>query len=661
MKSKKFMIAGLLAMAGSMILASCNGGGKSSAPTSEGSQDASGASESSAIVSSDDSSVASESSESGPNYPTKVKITQPGILIVGSSIDARDYVTVTPEGAEDYTLVSDDPTIAAVAEDGRTINILASGSTRVSVKVPSGEKMRVLGNIKIDAMSEDGKAIQDIADTITNKFRADYVWTDYLGKTIETWTDADEPSSTDLGTMVVSPDYVLDWFFGSYSAIHLNYDDNYYNFGFLDADGEEVIPDVDAGDATVADTLNRIASVEILERASAAYVTQYFVLDNFLNIADWDENIDDSGSHYFTIDDNEAAQTQLGAIYGARFSGFSNGCAKLWLDEESKNLRFEFAFDHFDNEELKDSVQFISVTLSYGEGSGLSILDEAVKTAEPPAPTDVSGLADAFAAYATNGVIDFELGIFDRNLELLDGETLAKAGIEGSSNTVGTVVLNDGIAIWESYDRDPATGEIDPENPDYGGIMVDTENGGGYALEASEVDPEVPDSQAGLIVAKDTAITGSDEINAWSGEKGLRAGMALFCTDFITKDVLEAASLAELGEGIYKYDATFDDCTLGSLIATLSPYMYSNFFVAENAQYIDSNIVYDAESGEIDIVMMMRIGLTVDDKSMTAYQGLLITLSKPGEAPEVSLGDSFADIFDSLYTEEEGGEEGGVE
>ena len=117
----------------------------------------------------------------------------------------------------------------------------------------------------------------------------------------------------------------------------------------------------------------------------------------------------------------------------------------------------------------------------------------------------------------------------------------------------------------------------------------------------------------------------------------------------------------ELGEGIYKYDATFDDCTLGSLIATLSPYMYGDFFTAENAQYIDSSIVYDAESGEIDIVMMMRVGLTVDGESQSVYQGLLVTLSKPGEAPEVTLGASFADIFDSLYTEEEGGEEGGGE
>ena len=660
MKSKKFMIAGLLAMAGSMILASCKGGGSSSAPTSEGSQDASSASDSSAIVSSDDSSVASESSESGPNYPTKVKITQPGILIVGTSIDARDYVTVTPEGAEDYTLVSDDPTIAAVAEDGRTINILASGSTKVSVKVPSGEKMRVLGNIKIDAMSEEGKAIQDIADSITNQFRADYVWTDYLGKTIEKWSDADKPSNTDLGTMVVSPDYVLDWFFGSYSAIHLNFDDNYYNFGFLDADGEAVEPDTDAGDTSVADTFARIADVEILERASAAYVTQYFVLDNFLNVADWDEETDDSGSHFFTIDDNDAAQEALGAIYGAVFSGFSNGCAKLWLDEESQNLRFQFAFDYFDTRELQDSVQLIDVTLSYGEGSGLAVLDNAVKTAEPPAPTDVSGLADAFAAYATNGVIDFELGIFDRNLQLLDGDTATKAGIE-SGNTVGTVVLNDGIAIWESYDRDLATGEIDPENPDYGGIMVDTVNGGGYLLNPSEIDPEDPESKAGLIVAEETAITGSAEVNTWSGSKGLRAGLGLFCTDFVTKDVLDAASLAELDEGIYKYDATFDDCALGSLIATFSPYMYSNFFVAENAQYIDSNIVYDAESGEIDIVMMMRVGLTVDGQRQTAYQGLLLSLYNPGAAPEVSLGDSFADIFDSLYAEEEGGEEGGVE
>ncbi|MBP5091225.1 MAG: hypothetical protein J6328_01525 [Bacilli bacterium] len=648
MKSKKFMLAGLLAMAGSLILASCGKGASSDASSnpadsSASSQDVASSNVDSDLSSAEDVTSASEE-ESQPNYPTKVKITQPGILIVGTSFDARDYITSTPEDARDFILTSDDTDVAVVGEDGYTISIIASGSTRIRVQVPNGANLRNLGNIKIEAMSEDGKAIQEIADTISNRFRADYIWKDFSGQTTSNITGG-EATSVDLGTMILTPDYVLDWFFGQYSGLRLDFDDNYYNYAFLDAEGEEVIPDPDAGDKTVADTLARAKSVEILERTSAAYVTQYFPIDGLLNIADWDEVTADSGDHYFVLDDNDASLTQFGAIYGATFSGLSNGTTKLWLDEETNNLCFQFVFDYFDSREAANVLNVIDVTLSYGEGSSFALLDEAVKTAEPPAPADLSSLADDFSAYSTVGMIDFEIGLFDRELNPLYGETLTKANIDHSMNTIGTVVLNDGAAAWVSADRDYLTGEVDEDTIDYGGFMVDSVNGGVYFLDPSVKEEGVEGSVDGLIVKDETPVSNSSDIKAWSGVGGARAGLGLFCTDLINKAVLDGASLIDLGDGVYKYDATFDDCYLGSLFESLAPYSYGDFFVAENAQYVESYIFVN-EDKSIDVVLMMRIGLDQGDgKSLSCYQGLIATLYSPGEAPTITVGEPFADLF----------------
>lgn len=118
-------------------------------------------------VTSSNSNSQAESSETPVSSSTTVYVShfvvkQPETLVVGDTLKLSDYVTITPTNGE-YNAVSTDTTVATVAN--KVVTIVGAGTC--SINLTSGTQA---AKLNITAMSVNGKAIKDIANSITTNY-----------------------------------------------------------------------------------------------------------------------------------------------------------------------------------------------------------------------------------------------------------------------------------------------------------------------------------------------------------------------------------------------------------------------------------------------------------------------------------------------------------
>ena len=643
---KKITLAGVLALSAAMLLA-C--GGKSS--SASGSSEPAGSSEASSAISSGDASSASQSdvtssgegsdssasSSAAAEYPTRVKITQPGTVLVGSRLYAPDYITTTPTNADGYTLIVKEGGESVVEIDGKYINVIGSGNATIQVTVPNGDKVKILGNIRLSAMSEAALEIQELANSANNLFAACAVWKEVEGKKVEDVDEVNDEFDSSEFALVVTPEYVLDWTYGGYSAIKLS-DDVTYGFKVVDELGAELPGEEDE---TIADAWERADHVVPTQRVNNAYLTQYFVLEEVVDMTSWTEDVDALGNPYFYQEDPAIAMSAFGNMYGMVVDSFKDGFATVRMNPDDENsILFDFSFNVSSKNDLgvlTDYACFVSVELIVGDAARIPLLDDAAANLNPPAPADTDPLVNAFALFTDNYYADWEIGLFDRTtMEPLVGDVLVNAGVSANVNTVGMTAVNTDSVVYGHVERNYLTGELEEEQA-FGGFHVDTENGGIYSLEADE---------DGLLVQNDTMVSGSDEINTWVGAC---EGMAELCTHLFTKTALDNASLSLNEAGVYDYDASFDEASLSALMSTLCPFSYTDettghsiFMNPDNAQYIEGHIYLSPETNEIVLGLFERVRISDTDSCL---QGIVVNLYGAGEVPEINVGDPAIDLF----------------
>lgn len=622
MKKKTLLVAASLLLAGGTLgLAACGGTPAAESTVPASSADSSQTTQDSTEAESTQTQPSQESTEEDV-VPTRVKITQPDTLIVGTTVKVADIVEFTPANANAYILEPKDTSIVTVT-DNTAFTVIAPGKTTVAIKVQNGDKLKTLGTIRVTALSEEGLALQNFADSISNQFAVEGLWGEVKGKTVDEVTEDDLAKvNPEFADLVVNPNYVLDWTYGAYSGITIEADGNTYGYELLDED-EKALPSDDYD--TLFDELGKAKSVQLTERVDANYVNLYFVVDDLLDVTAWGEDVDDDGNVYFYTEDNGIATTLLQNLYGMDVSSYYNAKATLSFDEETNILTGSLAMDQtYKGSKLANFVEF---TLVAGEAAKVDVLETAVKEALPPAGLDVTPLVDAFGAYTDNFIVDWEIGLFDRS---------EYQPIEGymDYNTVGRTLL-DGDTTAYAYIERSAEGELDPETVGYNGLYIDTTEGGVYNCEADE---------EGLL-AKGDILTGSEEIT-----DPVKARTALnFCCSFgFTKETLEGASLSfDEASGIYTYNASFDLCVVSYLLASFCPFGYTDqttgnpiFAEPEDANYIEGFIL-PLEDGTIQIGIFERVRIT---EELSGLQGILANIHDAGNVT-LDLGANLAELF----------------
>ena len=615
MNKKTLLVAASLLLAGGTLgLAACSG-----SPAAESSLPAS--SQTTEESTGESTGETTQSSDEGV-VPTRVKITQPDTLIVGTTVQIKDIVEFTPANANAYILEPKDTSIVTVI-DNTAFTVIAPGKTTVAVKVQNGDKTKTLGTIRVTALSEEGIALQNFADSISNQYAVEGLWGEVKGKTVDEVTEDDLAKvNPEFADLVVNPNYVIDWTYGAYSGITIEADGNTYGYELLD-EAENALPSEDYD--TLFDELGKAKSVQLTERVDANYVNLYFVVDDLLDVTAWGEDVDDDGNVYFYTEDNGIATSFLQNLYGMDVSSYYNAKATLSFNEEASILTGSLVMDQtYKGSKLANFVEF---TIVAGEAAKVDVLETAVKEALPPAGLDVTPLVDAFGAYTDNFIVDWEIGLFDRtNLKPVEGYK--------DYNTVGTTLLDGDTAAYASINRD-SEGQLDPEQVEFGGIFTDTAEGGVYNLEADE----------GGLLAKGDILTGSEEIN-----DPVKARTALnFCCSFgFVKETLEGASLSfDEQSGIYTYNASFDRCVVSYLLASFCPFGYTDkdtgnpiFAEPEDANYIEGFIL-PLEDGSIQIGIFERVRIT---EELTGFQGIIANIHDAGNVT-LDLGDDLQTLF----------------
>lgn len=632
MQNRKLSLC-LLTLASAALIASCGGNTPASSSGESQAESSTGTSEAtSAVVSSDESEA--------EVVPTGVKKkTDLGYVYVGSVLTGEDLFTFTPEGATAYTLDSKNPEVAALNEDGKSVTIIASGKATIHCKINGVAKAK----IDITCVSETGAKVQQFANTVKNQFRADLDWKSYEGKSLSNVDLTKDPDSVEYGTLIVQPEYVVDYFFGEYSAIRLESDDTAYGFELVDADGEPIEQAED--DTCFQDMLDRAVDVEIGERVSDAFIDLYFVQENLLDITAFEEYEEDD-QVYFTLSDNTASSEQLGSIFGASFRGFSDGVTQLTFDEENQALNFIFAFSYSGSE--GKSAEIISITLTAGDAAKVDLLENAVKNAEPPVPYDYTDLAARFAEFNDNFFAAYEFGYFDyQTAKLLTADDYAQLGVDFNTNSRGYIAADGNDILWSNVEVNYLTGEDDGE-VNYGGLHIDAENGGVYNVKADE---------DGVAVLDAEPAEGTQSIKA-------RADLRSFNLAKVTADVLTEAAptpMDDLGTA-FSYQASFDGGVLSSIFDGFVPLAFKDDPFADptasgTSGWIIGNIVSveDDEKG----INMLSVGLyervsfrDVDGNPFSVLMGFNVTFMSPGDA-ESGLGMKFAEYFGYDSGEEE--------
>ncbi|MCR5078518.1 MAG: hypothetical protein K6B65_01150 [Bacilli bacterium] len=614
----KYIALGLLALAGTLGLGACGGASSSEASVTSSAEPTSSSetTTSEEVVTSTETEVA----------PTRVKITQPDIVLVGSTIKIADVCAFTPENATLYNLETSDEKVATIG-DG-VINIVGPGKASVKVTVPNGDKTKTIGTINITAMSKEGKALQDFADSVTDNYFIDATWSYYENNSWDKVTENDKFSETDVMGLVCNPNYVLDWIYHDwdevtgeyepgYNAIKIAADGNTYGFTFADSEGNAVPSE---NMTSVAAELAKISSVTLTERVDPAYINLYFVISDLLDVTNWTEAANDDGSVYFYTENAELVVSTLGTLLGMDVSGYTGVYGEVSLSK-SGTLDGTLKFN-----DSRDANQ-CTFSIAVGDGAKVAALEEAVKSATPPETTDVTPIVSALNAFATNNfIVDWQIGVFSKTLEPIEDYY--------SLNNIGETLVDGDTMAYASFGLTDE-GALDRESLAFGGLYTDTTNGGVYTLSANEEH---------LLTKGDAPVSGTE---SFTNPAQTQVAINQCPIAALTETVLDAASLTLAMEGIYLYTASFDDLALGDILSGFCPFAYTGLFDdPENAPYCEGYI--GLREGVISLYIVERVRLS---ETTSCYQGVIATISSAGEA-KIDIGDNLLDAF-GLNAEEE--------
>ncbi len=577
---KKFIALTLLAVATGALAVSCDNTNDSSS----------------------DPSADTSSSSSSETWATRVKIAQPGTLVVGDTLKISEIVTVTPEGGKYNVVVTKGAdTVVTLGDDNNTITVVGAGEAAVQLKGSTGN---VLGQISITAMTAAGKALQEFSDSLSNNYLADCTWNEIKG----VWAEYEEGTAyaeSEGCGLLVTPSYVVDGTYGSYSAIALAKDDGTtYGFTLLDAKGTEL--DYSAG---MEVAFANAASVDLDARVSSAYLENYFVIDGLLNVLDYTEGEDG----WFTLNDGTTSTTLIQNLLGMVVSSYTGVGAKVKLTDGV--LTGEVKFDY-------ESTVGCSIEFTVKKDYKVSVLETAAAEAEPPAKTDVTALANTYAQFKHNYVASWECGIFESDFS---------APLKGwyKYNAVGLSYYTENAWVYAYAYRDETTGAIVKDSGKLGGYYAD--DTGIYQIGLDENDNIVK-----ATTPSSTTITSVYD--------------ALYTADLMTADVLDAATLTVLdttssGYTYYNYDATFDTMALFKIVEGMSPLGYGFSDDAKNAGYCQGLII-DAGTA---VAQYFGERVKLSD-TLSGIQGYEVTLGNVGKAVDV-IGEKSYKAFASLFSD----------
>ncbi len=584
---KKFIALTLLAVATGALAVSCDNTNDSSS----------------------DPSADTSSSSSSETWATRVKITQPGTLVVGDTLKISEIVTVTPEGGKYNVVVTKGAdTVVTLGDDNNTITVVGAGEAAVQLKGSTGN---VLGQISITAMTAAGKALQEFSDSLSNNYLADCTWNEIKG----VWAEYEEGTAyaeSEGCGLLVTPSYVVDGTYGRYSAIALAKDDGTtYGFTLLDAKGTEL--DYSAG---MEVAFANAASVDLDARVSSAYLENYFVIDGLLNVLDYTEGEDG----WFTLNDGTTSTTLIQNLLGMVVSSYTGVGAKVKLTDGV--LTGEVKFDY-------ESTVGCSIEFTVKKDYKVAVLETAAAEAEPPAKTDVTALANTYAQFKHNYVMSWEVGNFAK---ITGG--LVKGYI---NNVVGLTYYTENAVIYGYAFRDETTGEIVKDSGNIGGYYAD--DTGFYEISL--------DTESNVIVKSSTAD---------SSLAGYTSVYDVYVTaQDMTSDILNGADLTDLGADTYdqehySYNASYDSMGLFGIIEKMTPRFYSIYFSNNAKDYAKFSTGYIINAGS---AVATYVGINSwFDKEMTTsgVLGWQTVLSSAGQAVD-AIGKKSYEAFASLFSD----------
>jgi hypothetical protein len=204
----------------------------------------------------DSSSNEEPSSSIAEVWATRVKITQPGVLTVGEKIKLSQLVEVSLPNAEakyKAEIKSGEGVVRLIDDE---IEIIGAGTAAVQIK----NQTLTLGQINITALTENGKKLQEWVDGLNNDHLLDAVWNQIDTTWAEDTTDGTYTHTEGMG-LLVTPDYVVDGTYGSYSSMFLDKaDGDCYKIKLLDSAGAEL--DYSTGFAAQLDRATQVVAVE---------------------------------------------------------------------------------------------------------------------------------------------------------------------------------------------------------------------------------------------------------------------------------------------------------------------------------------------------------------------------------------------------------------
>ena len=487
------------------------------------------------------------------------------------------------------------------------------------------------------------------------------LWQDWKGKDIADVTEQDiEENEPDWSFMAVGKNYVWDAVYGGeLNSLTLAADDIEYSFITKNGQGLDLFDDDEevqkavwpedfefTGIQSVADL---VETIELTERSGYTYYSELLrsAISSAFDMTAWKEVADEeTGDVHFVLNDGTKTPDFFYNIFCMDVSKMKGYSSELYFDADAEIATLVLCW----NQGTGTSIQGRRCVIDFavGEDSQLAIFDEASKNLLPPEGADVGPITDELAKF--NDVafrVDWELGYVNYEGEF---EPMAVPGENGDVyNASKGVTIADGDTIAYAYlDIDKETGEyVESEDNEYsyGGIYVDTENGGVYALEADD----------NLNITKpETAIKGSDDVKDINAARN-----ALNSCDMasLTEDLIKGASLS-LKDGIYNYTPKFDSLALGSVLSSFVPVYYNSsnsipmFTDEEIASYCEGTISVDAEKDEITFILCERIRFGSSDEEeeeeetdyVKARLGFKAVLSAPGTV-SVDIGDNYRSVL----------------
>ncbi len=560
---KKLIALTLLAVATGALTASCS-------PTNDSNSSAGG----------DDTSVTEV-------WATRVKISQPDTLVVGESFKISDIVQVSlPNATAKYSVAvtSASAGVISLGDDNNTVTVIGAGTGAIQLK---GQTGNVLGQINITAMTENGKALQEWCDGLSNNFLLDATWSDINTVWAEAADEVTYESSEGMGLMVTE-NYVVDGTYGAYSAVSLDKaDGDCYGFNLLDSKGNKV--DYSTGFKTAVEGA---ASVELDSKVSSLYLTSYFVMDGLLNVQDYTEG--DDG--YFTLNDGTTAQDLIGTLFGMNTSNYTGVSAKVKLDNDV--LVGTVKFDY-------KATAGQAVDFRLYKNVSNAVLETAVVDAEPPAKLDVSDLATSFATFGDNFVMNWQMGVFNSKFQpVTDYISYYKAG--STYYTENSVIY----AYGSGYDTDAGD--------------FTTYTAGGYTSDGTGI-KEVSVSEDNVLVEGAEYVTTNYQ----------SVYDIFYSAGETTLEVLNGADLTLYAETTsykyYTYDPSFDDMGLFATLEGMLPLTYkfaqdeddiSGYCMGRIANYGSAMYIY----------LFERVGLGTLG---TGYMGYICELKNAGAVNSV--------------------------